>query len=99
MALGGKINHAIARKLHRAVSGKIGSLPDHVELLEVHGLVRKYQSDGITVADFDVFYVKRNGGEVAIHCPARGLEEWTVKIESTVDGRRSGKVRAQIGVP
>jgi hypothetical protein len=70
-----------------------------VKLLDIDGLVREDEANRILVVKFDVFSVEGDSGEIAIHSPARGMEEWTVKIKRSSDGGVAAELGTEIGVP
>src|ERR1700689_4145254 len=99
MAISRKIKSATAGELYGAVRSKVGSLAQHVELLNIENLVGDREPNGILIVEFDVLVVEGKSGEIATHGPSCGLEQLAVKIEYTGHRGVSGKLSAEIGMP
>jgi len=70
-----------------------------MQLLDVDGLIREGEADGILAVELDVLYIEHKRCEMAVECPSRRLAERAVKVERTGNSGMACKTAAEVGAP
>jgi len=81
------------------VPGKVSSLSPQVEVLEVEGLPRERETNGILIMKFHVLHVEREHTQITRQRPLRRLAKGAGEIHGAADGGVSRKFAAKICQP